>query len=286
MTENTTTAKANSTTAKAEDVKSTEPTKEELAKAFASIPGPIQEAITNLNKAISEHNANVDRIKNAEQQDTALIKADIFEQNKSSKKLVTLRTEYVKLCEKLESLKDQAYKVIDDEKLMPKSLTEDELTKLKAQTTESTKTLRDQSTALITMETILPGMDGKLGVHLTEIKTRRGAAKTGGTTSKGEGPKRPRFKRIEINGVIEDGKGNTVYGMIKGEQKFTFTLAAQYLNKQHKGINWGSSDLAEAYFAGQDEANMPEVHEFEMPYTFTTDGNNEETIIYKVKAYR
>lgn len=279
MTENT----APTTEVKSEEVKLSEA---DLKKMYDALPDMFKQAIDKVNGEIDEHNKKIDSVKAAEAKDPQLIKAEIFEQNPSNnRKVAKLLEEYNKLVDAAEKLRTQAYSVIETDGLMPKELTEAEIEKLKSEVTDSTKTLRDQVSALSQFEEMMPMLKGQILPLVNEIKTRRGAAKTG-TTSKGEGPKRIRFKRIEVNNVVEDDKGNKVYGVVSGEEKYTFTFASQFLRKQHKGINWSANDLTDAYLKGQDENNLPEVREFVMPYTYKNNEGNDVTVEYKVKCYR
>lgn len=290
---------AENTTNTAQEVKSPEaaattpvstepkpPTEAELKAMYDALPDMFKEAIDKVNAEIDSHNSKVASVLSAEAKDPKLIKAEIFEQNPgNNKKLATLRKEYLKLIEQAEKLVSDAYKVIETDGLMPKELTEAELEKIKAEVTESTKGLRDQVSALAKFEEMMPMLKGKVIPLVNEIKTRRGAAKAG-TTKSGEGPKRIRFKRIEVNGVTQDDKGNKVFGLVNGEEKYTFTFASAFLRKQHKGINWTANDLTDAYLKGLDENNLPEVKEFSLPYTFKDENGNDQTVSYTVKAYR
>lgn len=271
-----------------EETKAPEYTSEQLAEIFNSLPEAFQQSITETNAEVDVHNENVEKIKSAEAKNPVLIKAEIYEQNtKNNKKLAVLRERELKLQDQIEKIREEAYKVIDEDGLMPKELTEEQVEKLKAEVTESTKALRAKAEVLAGMEAMMPPFKGKITIHLKEIKTRRGTAKTGGATAKGEGPKRPRFKKIEINGVTQDESGNTVYQMVDGEPKYTFTFAANYLKKQHKGIKWSSKDLTDAYFGDKsDQSELPEKHEFVMPFTYKAENGNEHTIEYKVTCYR
>jgi arsenate reductase-like glutaredoxin family protein len=276
-------------TTPATEVKSndTELTPEQLQEMFNALPNEFRDAINNVNKAIAEHNANVESIKATEAKDPKLIKAEIFEQDSHGNKQVSrMYTEYLKLTEQAEKIRSQAYELIDKHGLMPKELTAEDIEKLKSTVTDSTKELREQVGALLKFEEMMPMFAGKITPHIFEIKTRRGAAKTTGTTVKGEGPKRIRFKRIEVNNVTEDDKGNKVYGLVNGEPKYTFTFASQYLRKQHKAINWSAKDLTDAYLSGQDENNLPEEREFPMVHTFNDANGNEQSVTYTVKCYR
>lgn len=270
--------------AKAAEVKATP---EELKKAFDSLPVEFKEAIAKINKDIQEHNKKVDSIKAAEATDPLLIKAEIFEQNPSNNKNVaTLLAEYRKLEEQMENVRKDAYKVIDTDGLMPASVTPEKLTALKTDVTESTKELREVSSAFAKMEDAMPMFKGKLVKHFEEIKTRRGVAKQT-SSSKGEsGTKRPRFKKLTVNGVTQDDKGNTVWQKVDDEERYTFTFLSQYLKKQHAGITWGANDFTAAYMEGQDPDNLPETSEFTMTHTFTTKAGNAETVDYVIKTYR
>lgn len=262
-------------------------TSEQKAEIFNSLPEELRKALDDFNREVNEHNAKVESIKAAESKDPKLIKAEIYEQNtQGNKKLARIREQELKLLEQVESLRKQAYEIIDTDGLMPKDLSEAEVQKLKDETSESLKTLKGKAETYKGMEEMLPMYKGKLLIHLGEIKTRRGTG--GGTKSSasGEGPKRPRFKKIEVNGVTQDDKGNTVYQVVDGEDKYTLGFTAQYLKKQHKGIKWTTKDLQDAYFAGQDADNMPEIHTFEMPYTFKDESGNDHTVVYTIKAYR
>lgn len=253
---------------------------------FKTLPGEFQDAIAKLNTEISGHNSKVDSIKAADAQDPKLIKAEIFEQS-DNKKLSRLYNEYLKVIAQAEAIKDQAYQVIDTDGLMPKDLSEAEVEKLKTDVTESTKDLRDQVGALLKFEEMMPAFKNRLAPHISEIKTRRGAAKTGPSgAGKGEGTKRLRFKKIEINDVTQDDRGNHVWQTVAGEEKYTFTFAAQYLKKQHKSIDWTANDLTKGYLSGVDENNLPDEHTFEMPFTFKDGNGNDQTVTYRVKAYR
>ncbi len=294
MTENTATAKP-AETAKAADVKAATTVSEtnksyseaEIKAMYDALPDMFKQAIDKVNSEIDAHNAKIDSVKAAEAKDPMLIKAEVFEQNPSNnKKIAAIYKEYLKLVEAAEKLKTQAYEVIETDGLMPKELTEAEIDKLKTEVTDSTKTLRDQVSALSQFEEMMPMLKGKILPLVKEIKTRRGTAKTGGSASKGEGPKRIRFKRIEVNNVVEDAQGNKVYGVVNGEEKYTFTFASQFLRKQHKGINWSANDLTDAYLKGQDENNLPEVREFVMPYTYKNNEGHDVTVEYKVKCFR
>lgn len=263
-------------------------TAEQKAKFFEELPSEFKEAITKVNSDIQTHNLKIDAIKASEAQDPKLIKAELFEQNPSNnQKIARLYAEYLKLIESAEKLKDQAYSIMDTEGLMPKDLSEAEINNLKTQVTDSTKDLRESVNALLKFEEMMPMFKDKISIHIAEIKTRRGAAKTGSATkASGEGPKRIRFKRIEVNGVTQDDKGNTIAQTVNGEEKYTFTFTAQYLKKQSKSINWTAKDLTDAYLKGLDENNLPDEHEFVMTHTFKDNNSNEQTVNYKIKAYR
>lgn len=260
-------------------------TPEEIAKRIDSLPDVLKDMLKNLNESIALHNGNVAKLTAAEKKDTAVIKADIFEQS-TDPKLAKIREEYVKLCESLEKLKDQAYAHIDKAGLMPKELSEEEVTKLKTGTAESLKDVKAKRDAIGMFEAMSPGLE--LSPLITEIKSRRGTAggaKSSGTTGE---IKRPRFKRIEINDAIEDSAGNKVYGVdSNGDPKFTFSFASAFLKKQHKGIAWTAKELQDAYYAGEsDSDNMPEVKEFPMVHTYTDQNGNDQTVTYKVKAFK
>jgi hypothetical protein len=284
MSENT---KAQEVKADANANANAEPTAEELKAMYDALPELMREAVDKINAEIAEHNKKVESVKAANEKNPTLIKAEIFEQNPdNNKKLATLRKEYEKLSEQLDALTKQAYAVIESDGLMPKELTEAEVTKLKTEVSDSNKSLKDQVSALTQFEAMMPMLKGKILPLISEMKTLRGTGTKSAGTKTGEGPMRLRFKRIEINGVTSDDKGNTVYGEKDGEQKFTFTFASQFLRKQHKGITWVANDLTDKYLEGQDKDNLPEVREFEMPYTFKTENGNETTVVYKVKCFR
>jgi hypothetical protein len=292
MAENTTPDTLKSESAiKADETKGQEvkaPTPEELAKAFSELPNEFQQAIRDLNKDIDTHNSKVDSVKASEAKDPKLIKAEIYEQNpNNNKKLKALYDQEMKLQAQIEKLRAEAYKVIDDDGLMPQELTEEQIEKLKGEITESTKNLREGVSALLKFEEMMPIFAGKFSPHITEIKTRRGAAKTSSSAGTTGEVMRPRFKKIEVNGVTEDTQGNKVYVLKDGEPKYTFTSVSAYLKKQHKGIKWTAKDLIHAYLGGkasQDE--VPEIHEFVMPHTYKDANGNEHTVNYTVKAYR
>lgn len=261
----------------------TAPSAEEIAKRIEALPEPLKSTMIALNKSIADHNANVVKLQAAEKSDTTVIKAEIFEQSKDPQ-LKAMYAEYVKMCEALEKLKDQAYAHIDKAGLMPKDLTEDEITKLKNETQESLKDIKAKSQSFATFEQMAP--EYKLSELISEVKTRRGQSSGTKATGKETGIRRPRFKLIEINNVTEDSAGNTVYGLNGEEKKFTFGFASQYLRKQHKGITWSSNDLQDKYYEGEDENNLPDVKTFDMTHSYKDDNGNEQTITYKVKAYR
>jgi hypothetical protein len=260
---------------------------EEIAKAIDALPDFLRDAIKNLNSNIEQHNAKVTAITSAEKKDAPSIKAEIFEQKHGdSKKLSVLWDQKLKLEEQLEKLIGQAYGLIESEGLMPKELTEDELNKLKNETQESNKEFKAQIAALLKMEEMSPMFKGKLSPLITDVKTRRGTAKTGGTSSGQAGTRRPRFKKILINGTDQDGNGNTVYQMVNGEPKYTFTFASQYLRKQHKGISVTQAELGDLYYAGIDENNEPNEHTFQFPFTYNDENGNEQTVNYEIKTFK
>lgn len=270
----------------AEKTEDKTPTAEELAKSFAELPAEFREAINKVNADIDAHNKDVAAVQSAEKKDPLLIKEEVWSQDTHKDKDVSrLYREYLKLVEQSEKIKDQAYALIDERGLMPKDLSPEEIEKLKAQVSESTSNLRKQQSAFAEMEKVMPLLAGKLTPHIKEIKTRRGTAKTS-TSSTGEATKRIRFKRIEVNDQVEDDKGNKVSSEVNGETKYTFTFAANYLKKQHRGINWTPKDLTDAYLKGLDENNLPDVHTFVMPYTYKDANGNEHTVEYRIKCYR
>jgi len=257
---------------------------EDKAKLFSELPDYLQTAVRELNEAIAEHNAKVNSILSAESKDPKLIKAEIFEQNPdNNEKLSVLRKRELKLIEQLEKIRDEAYKVIEDDGLMPKEVSPEEVEKLKAETVKSHSELKTKAATLVQMEDMVPMFKGKLAILADDIKNRRG---TGAKSSSTGEIKRPRFKRIEVNGVIEDDKGNKVYTVDdKGDPKFTFSGVVAYLKKQHKGIKVVAKDLTDTYFGdkgSQDE--LPETVTFTVPYTFKTEGGNETTVNYEIKA--
>ncbi|MFF5977060.1 hypothetical protein ACFY7C_36770 [Streptomyces sp. NPDC012769] len=249
-----------------------------------SLSPEFQQAVKDLNADIDAHNKDVNSIISAEAKDPKLIKAEIFETSKD-KEVKRQYEEYLKLIQSAEELKNQAYDLIEKKGLMPKELSEAEIENLKKKTADNHKPLKDKVAAFIQMENMLPFLKGKLVPLINEIATRRGTA-TKGASSSQEGAKRIRFKRILVNNVTEDENGNKVYGTVKGEEKYTFTFASQYLKKQHKGINWTAKDLTDAYLQGIDENNLPESHEFTMNYTFKDANGNDQTIPYTIRAER
>lgn len=282
---------------KGENVKPVEPPKpeevkpltaEELKAMFDSLPDMFKTAVSDINGAIDAHNKNIAAIKKASTSNPTVIKAEIFEQNPdNNEKLATLRKQELKLLAQVETIRKQAYEVIDKDGLMPKDLTEEEVTKLKTEASETQKTLREQVSALTAMEAMMPVLKGKVTPLIHEIQTQRGGgikSSSGGKT--GDGPKRPRFKKIEVNGVTSDANGNTVYGVVDGVEKYTFSLTSAYLRKQAKGITWSANDLQAKYYEGEDENNLPEVKEFVMPYTYKDENGNEHTVNYTVKTYK
>lgn len=267
------------------------PSTEDLRKLFDSLPGEFQETIANLNKAIDTHNANVIKVKRADEADPKLIKAEIFEQNPdNNEKLAVLRKQELKLIEQLEKIRTQAYEVIDKDGLMPKELTAEEVEKLKKDVTESTKSLRDQAQTLEKFEEMMPIFKGKLSIHLHEIKTRRGAAKTGSSSASQTGVKRPRFKKILVNGVDEetiDGKTQTVWGEVNGDKKYTMTFLSQFLRKKSAVLNWTPKDLQDAYFGDKsDQSEIPDTHEFTMTHKFKDEQGNEKTVNFVITAIK
>lgn len=276
----------------AENTTTTEaPSAEELKKLFESLPGEFQETITKLNAAIDAHNANVIKVKRADEADPKLIKAEIFEQNPdNNEKLAVLRKQELKLIEQLEKIRTQAYEVIDKDGLMPAELSADEIEKLKKDVTESTKSLRDQAQTLEKFEEMMPIFKGKLTVHLREIKTRRGAAKTGSSSSGATGIKRPRFKKLLVNGVDQetiDGKTQTVWGEVNGEQKYTLTFLSQFLKKKSAVLNWSAKDLQDAYFGDKsDQSELPDTHTFVMTHKFKDEAGNEKSVNYEITAIK
>ncbi|HEY9259903.1 hypothetical protein [Chitinophaga sp.] len=256
-------------------------TDEQKTEIFNSLPAEFQQTVVEVNGEIDEHNKNVAKIISAEAKDPKLIKAEIFEQSKD-KVISRLRSEELALLAQVEELRKQGYAHIEKSGLMPEELNEEQLAKLKSDVAESGKSIKDKVAAFIQIENMMPTFKGKISVLLAEVKNRRGVAKTGGTSSQ-EGTKRPRFARITINDVTQDEKGNKVFGMVNGEEKYTFTFASQYLKKQHKGIKWSPKDLQDAYYASVPDAdNVPEKHTFEMPYTFKDGAGNDQTIVFKI----
>lgn len=275
----------------AENVKSdaelTDAQKEEI---FNSLPDELKQAITNHNDGVRKHNQAIESIKSAESQDPKQIKAEIYEQNNekggaNNKKLARLLEEENKLRERIEQIRKQAYEIIDTDGLMPKDLSEEEVEKLKAETAESLKSLKAAAETYANMEGMLPMYKGKLVMHLEEIKTRRGTgtrSSSGGTGT----TRRPRFKKIEVNGVTQDDKGNTVYQMVDGNEKYTIGFLVDYLKKQHRAFKVTTKGIQDLYYAGEDENNLPDVKEFTIPYTYKNEAGNEHTVNYVVKAYR
>ena len=267
------------------------PSAEELQSLFDSLPGEFKETITKLNAEIDAHNANVIKVKRASEADPKLIKAEIFEQNpENNAKIARLLKEYDKFMEAAEKLRSQAYEVIEKDGLMPKELTEAEVEKLKKDVTESTKSLRDQATTLEKFEEMMPIFKGKLTVHLHEIKTRKGTAKTGGSSASQTGVKRPRFKKILVNGVDQEtinGKTYTVWGEVNGDQKYTMTFLSQFLKKKSSVLNWTPKDLQDAYFGDKsDQSEIPDTHTFVMTHTFKDEAGNDKSVNFEITAIK
>jgi len=256
-------------------------TKEDKAKLFKALPADhFRTAVKDVNGLIAEHNEAVDKIQRAEKKDTTSLKNEIFEQS-DNPAIKRLHEEYLKLIESAEKLKDQAYAKIDELKLMPGEVSEEELANLKASYSESLKNVRAKVDAFKQMEEMMPGVS--LIPLVDEIKTRRGTG-GGSASSSQEGVKRPRFKRIVINNVEQDENGNTVYQEVKGEKKYTLTFAAAYLKKQHKGIKWTAKELNDAYFGAFEGDEQPAKLTFVMPYTYKTEDGHETTINYEIKT--
>lgn len=267
------------------------PTAEELKAMYDALPTEFKDTITKLNAEIDAHNSNVDKVKRSEQQDPKLIKAEIFEQNPdNNEKLARLRKEEEKHREAIERIRKQAYEIIDRDGLMPKDLTAEEVEKLKTEVTASTKNLRDQATTLEKFEEMMPMFKGKVTIHLHEIKTRRGAAKTGVQSSAQSGVKRPRFKKILVNGSDQDtinGKTVTVWQEVNGEPKYTMTFLSQFLRKKSTVINWTAKDLQDAYFGDKsDQSEIPDTHTFVMTHTFRDEAGHEKSVNFEITAIK
>lgn len=283
-------ADSKATEGKVED-KTNEPTTEQLKALFDALPDEFKKTISDLNNSIDTHNANVIKVKRADDADPKLIKAEIFEQNPdNNEKLARLRKEELKYLEAAEKLRIQAYEVIEKDGLMPKELTSEEVDKLKKEVTESTKGLRDQATTLEKFEEMMPIFKGKLVIHLHEIKTRRGAAKTSGSSSGATGIKRPRFKKLLVNGSDQatiNGKTETVWGEVNGEPKYTLTFLSMFLKKQSSVLNWSAKDLQDAYFGDKsDQSEIPDTHEFVMTHTYKDEKGNDQTVNYTITAIK
>lgn len=276
------------TNAEATEVK---PTEAELKAVFESLPSEIQGGIKGLNEAIDVHNSNVDKVKASEAKDPKLIRAEIFEQNPgNNEKLARLLKEEEKHREAIERIRKQAYEIIDRDGLMPKELSEEEVTRLKAEITTKTKSLREQVAAFEMMEGMMPMFKGKLLMHLHEIKTRRGAAKTGVQSSAQSGVKRPRFKKILVNGSDQDtinGKTVTVWQEVSGEPKYTMTFLSQFLRKKSAVINWTAKDLQDAYFGDKsDQSEIPDSHTFVMTHHFKDENGHEKSVDFEITAIK
>lgn len=283
MAENTT---ANTT----EELKA--PTAEELRAMFDALPNEFKATITKLNADIDDHNSKVDKVKASEAKDPKLIKAEIFEQNPgNNEKLARLLKEYDKFVTAAEKIRAQAYEVIEKDGLMPKELSAEEVEKLKSEVTVSTKNLRDQAQTLEKFEEMAPALfKGKLTVHLHEIKTRRGAAKTGVQSGAQTGAKRPRFKKILVNGSDQDtinGKTVTVWQEVNGEPKYTMTFLSQFLRKKSAVINWTAKDLQDVYFGEKsDQSEIPDTHTFVMTHHFKDENGNEKSVDFEITAIK
>lgn len=285
MTETTTAAPASK-----EAEKAPEPNAEDMAKEFAALPSEFREAVETVNAEITKHNANVRRVKAAEAQNTNQLKHEIYTQT-DNPKVKRLYEKEQELQAQIEKLRDQGYKLIESEGLMPKELTEDELNSLRKSVTDSVKDLRSKAEAVVTFEEIMPAYKGKIGKHLIAIETRRGSGKPSGTTG-ATGQRRIRFKRITVNGDIKDEKGNTVYSTGKNqtsgemEDKYTLGFLTKFLNKQSSSLNLSQNEVQDAYLKGLDENNLPDEHEFVIPHTYKDGKGNEHTVNFTVKAYR
>ncbi|MFE1145212.1 hypothetical protein [Streptomyces rochei] len=253
---------------------------------FNGLPEYLQGAVKELNEAIKAHNASVESIKASEAKDPKLIRAEIREQNPSgNERIAKINDRITKLNEQIEKLVKEADKVIDEDGLMPKELNEEQVKKLKEDTAESLKQLKEKSAAIAQMEEMMPMFKGKLLILVDEIKTRRGTGGGGKSATTGE-VKRPRFKEITVNGVTEDDKGNKVYTLdSEGKPKFTFTGAAAYLKKQHRAFKIVAKDLTDLYFGGKDSQDeLPDTVTFTVPYTYKDEQGNEHTVNYEIKA--
>lgn len=284
---------AENTTENAAPVKSEEDKAKEMRELFESLPSEFKDTINKLNAEIDAHNANVVKVKRADEKDPKLIKAEIYEQNPdNNEKLAVIRKQELKLIEQMEKLRKQAYEVIEKDGLMPKDLSPEEVEKLKKDVTESTKSLKDQATTLEKFEEMMPLFKGKLTIHLHEIKTRRGTAKSGGGQSAAQtGVKRPRFKKILVNGSdqAQDPQGNThtVWQEVNGEPKYTMTFLSQFLKKMSPVLNWTPKDLQDAYFGDKsDQSEIPDTHKFVMTHTFKNEAGNEQTVNYEITAIK
>jgi hypothetical protein len=283
---------AENTKTEATETESKAPTAEELKVAYDSLPAEFKQTINDLNAAIKAHNANVNKVVASEATDPKLIKAEIFEQNPDNNtKLARLRVEELKHLEAAEKIRTQAYEVIEKDGLMPRELTEEEVTKLKASVTESTKNLRDQASTLAKFEDMMPMFKNKLVIHLEEIKTRRGTGKVGGAQSAAQtGVKRPRFKKILVNGSDQEtinGKTLTVWGEANGEQKYTMTFLSKFLKAKNPVLTWTAKDLQDAYFGDKsDQSEIEDERTFVMTHEFKDEAGNTKSVNYEITAIK
>jgi hypothetical protein len=264
------------------------PSAEEIAKAkeaeFNSLPDVIKQAIITLNEGIRNHNGVIAEVKASESKDPMLILSEIREQNPAKDpKLERVNAEITKLTGQLETLISKANELAKP--YVPKDKNPEEIEKLRDKAKSEAKNLKDQASGLLQTEKLF-GSEGLFEKHIEEIHTLRGIAKTSGGTS-GEGIKRPRFSRITVNDQTEmekNGKTLPVYGKVKDEQRYTFTFLAQFFNKLHPGINWRSTDIADAYAKSLPDGydNQPEKHSFDMTHKYKDAEGHERELTFKI----
>lgn len=257
------------------------------ATPFTSLPPFMQDAINEINAIAEQHNKDIATYK----AQRAGAKDDVILSAAKTSTDEDVRAEWDKLTRLTEALKAQRDAVLELQKSkMQLGMSDEDVTKLKAQFQESGKTYKAATDSFKSQGPLVAGMLKALGLpedldlmeYITPLDSIRGigGGTSGGSTSSGDSI------RIHGIGVIQLHEGDEEYPVgrkvkdSKGNDvtKYNFTFLAQKL-KSLTQVAVDTKDLQNAYFSSQGKTaeTRDEMRDGSFEYKVTDAKGNERT---------
>jgi hypothetical protein len=225
--------------------------------------GAIREMVVG---QINEANAIADEVKKSRVDVNKLTHEMRDDVNTDDEVIKAFQTQLAKLDERREAMINKVTEHIKAN--LPKSEMSDDVYKVKS---EKYAELRKAIKSTEKLAANIPGFSADVLKDVPVLKTL-----TGATAGAGTGTKRPRLSFLSMDGeeifVLKDGKDEN--GNKTEVKSYTFTLAAERINKAIKGAGVKPSDLSAAAFTAAGSEDLSNGVEFN--YSVSANGTTKD----------